>query len=86
MQVTTMFGQIEDRVSHQLAGAVIGDVATAFYLEKSDSTRGQGGFRCVEVSLLPGSSEGDDRRMLNEKQNIPQAIRSPKSCQPSLQH
>ena len=58
MQVTTMFGQIEDRVSYQLARAVIGHVATALHFEKLDAQCGQGGFRYAEVSLLPGSSNG----------------------------
>jgi hypothetical protein len=64
---------------------VIGHIATALHFEKLDPKRGQGGFRYAEVSLLPGSPEGNNRRVFDEEQDIPQAILSPKSRQPPLQ-
>lgn len=85
MNVTAMISQIQDRIPHQLAGAVIGHVATALDFVKLDSQRGKRRFRDAEVRLLPGSSKGDHRRMLDKKQDIPQAFLRPKGCQPSLQ-
>src|SRR5574337_854578 len=85
MHVTTIIGEIENRVSYQLTRAVIGHVASALYLEKPYSQRGKRRFRYAEVSLQPGSSKGNNRRMFGKEQDIPQAVLGPKSCQPSLQ-
>jgi hypothetical protein len=46
---------------------MIGHVATAIHFEEPDSQRSQRGFRYVEVSLLPGSPEGDNWWVLNEE-------------------
>jgi hypothetical protein len=63
---------------------MIRDVATALYLEKPDSQRGKGRFRNAEMSLPSGSSEGDNRRMLDQEQYISNAILSSERCHPPL--
>jgi hypothetical protein len=70
MYVAAMLRQIEDRVAHQLARAVIRDVAPTLHVEKLDPQRGKRRFRDQQMSVLSGASKRDDRGVFEEQEQV----------------
>src|SRR5882672_6795381 len=70
MQVFPVLPEVQDRVSHQLPGAVKGHIAAAFDLEHSDAAALQLRRRKRETRDSSASSEGDHRLVLYQEQDI----------------
>jgi hypothetical protein len=66
--------QIDNRVSHQLAGAVVGNVAAAVDIVDRDTTFQQLLRREEDVVAAAPAAEGEGVRMLEEQQNIRDSI------------
>ena len=62
--------EIDDGVADELPRAVERDVAAALDLEQLDPPRGEQCGRRQQMALLRRAPEGDDRRMLDEKQQV----------------
>src|SRR5262249_19629267 len=62
--------EIQDRVADNLAGAVVGDVATAIGFAKPDAFLAQHIFRGKEIFLAGVAAHGDDVWMLAEQENV----------------
>jgi len=85
VQVATMIGQIQDRVSHQLARAVIGHVATPLHFEKADPQSGQGRLGHQEMAFLPSAPKGDHGGVLEQQQEVPYPTPGPKCRKTALE-
>src|SRR5437899_12948 len=70
MQVLTVAFEVDDRIAYELAGAVKGDVAAALDLEQLDALVAQISGRRQHVRALGGASQCDDRRVLDEQEQI----------------
>jgi hypothetical protein len=80
-----MLRQIEDRVAHQLARAVIRNVAPTLHVEKLDPPRGKRRFRDQQMSLLSAASERDHRGMPEEQEQVPHQALDTKRRQTALE-
>jgi hypothetical protein len=85
MYVAAMLRQIEDRVAHQLARAVIRNVAPTLHVEKLDPQRGKRRFRDQQMSVLSTASECDHRGMLEEREQVPYPVLDTKRRQTALE-
>jgi len=72
--------QVEDGVSDQLTGTVIGDIATTVDLVKGYAAAGQKLIRSQNVASISIASKGEDRRVLEEKQDVVNAALEPQRC------
>src|SRR5688572_20113137 len=70
VQVLAVSLEVEDGVAHQLSGAVEGDVAAALDFVHLDAARAKPFGRGDDVRLLRRATEGDDRRMLEQQQDV----------------
>lgn len=76
MDVPTIEGiEIHDRISDELPGGVIGDVAAAADLEDLDARRAHLFLGALEVPTIRAPAEGHDRWMLEQEQTIAAATR-----------
>jgi hypothetical protein len=80
-----VFPQIDDRVSHELSGAVKSHVATAIAFEYFNSAGRQRFGRSEHVGGLGIASERDDGRVLEEKEDVSDLSGFAKVDQPLLQ-
>ena len=62
--------QIDDRINHQLAGAVIGHIAAAAGAMDRDFLRRE------HIRFLAAATEGVNMRMFDEEQNVGRVIRA----------
>jgi hypothetical protein len=72
MRVATVWTKVENRVTNQLPGTVVGNVPTPGYVEHLDPLTSKldfGGQNVVPMTP-PSDANGDHRRMLKEKQLI----------------
>ena len=63
-------GEVEDRIAHELAGAVVGDVPAAVGLGEPDAGGGAPRFVPQHVFGVGGASEGVDGGVLEEKEGV----------------
>ena len=69
--VALAFAEVDDRVADELAGTVIGDVAAARGLEKTDALRARASSRSARrLRDVAAAPEGDDGRMFEEEKLI----------------
>jgi len=85
MYVAAMLRQIEDRVAHQLARAVIRNVAPALHVAKLNPPRGKRRFLDQQMSVLSAASERDHRGMLEEQEQVPHPALDTKRRQTALE-
>ncbi len=62
--------EIDDRVTHELARTVEGDIAAPLDLEQLDSFALQKLRRGNEVLLFTAAAQGDDGRVLDEQEHV----------------
>lgn len=70
MNIPPPLRNLDDGITHHLAGAVIGDVAASSRLEQFHSKHPKSSFGKKEVSGSRVASEGDHRVVLEEKQGV----------------
>ena len=68
--VALPLAQVQDGVAHQLAGAVIGDVAAAVGGMEGDAGAGQDLFAGQQVLHVTVAAHGDGVRMLQQQQLV----------------
>jgi hypothetical protein len=85
MYVAAMLRQIEDRVAHQLARAVIRNVAPTLHVEKLDPQRGKRRFRDQEMGALSAASKCDDRGVFEEQEQVSHQVLDAKRRQAALE-
>ena len=68
--VAPMLGQIQDRIADDLAGAVVGDVATAIAGMEFHVFLREQLVRDAQIVARAVAAEGDDVRMLAEEQHV----------------
>src|SRR3569623_822102 len=76
---TSVGAQQKVRISDQLAGPVIGDVAAALDLERGDTVHGQ------QVVPVRATAQGDHVRVLDEHQRVRNLVTLPRRPQLALQ-
>src|SRR6185437_8887891 len=70
MQVALVALQVDDWVADELSGPVERDVAPALDLEQLHASRREQRRRREQIPLLGRAAEGDDRRVLDEQQQV----------------
>ena len=76
MYVTSIGPEIEDRITNDLAGAVIGDISAATSLVDCNPEGGKPLVRRDDIATrdLAANTERDDRRVLEEEKKIGNAV------------
>jgi hypothetical protein len=64
------FGQIDQRITHQLPGAMVGDISSSFNLVYAYPLRSQLFRRGQDVARTSTSTQGDYRLVLYQEQSI----------------
>jgi len=76
---------VDDRVRHQLAGAVVSDLAAALDAEHLDAAFLEEGGRREDVRIVGLAAKGEDRRVLEEQELVADAPLGTGSGQPLLE-
>jgi len=66
VQIQTVGMEVHDRIPHELAGSVVGHVASALDLDHVDPTLAEPLRRSHHMSWIRAASERDHRFMLDE--------------------
>jgi hypothetical protein len=87
MHIASIGLEIDDRISDQLAGTMVRDVAAAAGLVNLDAARGKeiGRRQDVRPAAVAADAEREDVRMLEENQQIADAPRLPLLDERSLE-
>jgi len=62
--------EVEDRIADELAGTVIGDVSATIDFVKRDTVFGEQLIRCEDIGSAGIASEGENRRVFEEKERV----------------
>ena len=69
----TQAAQVEDGIADELAGAVVGDVATTIDFVEGDAAAREELIGCEDVGAVCIAAEGEHRRVFEEQQNVADA-------------